>query len=76
VLNGGQVLVLLLFDLYMSSEGRHFETCTYRIMGESAVFLCSISDLHTDKNLCRYIYGTKEQFEIDFHKIASSKGKT
>jgi hypothetical protein len=45
-------------------------------MAEYAVFFFSISDLHNGKNLCRYIYGTKEQFVIDFHKIASSKGKT
>jgi hypothetical protein len=43
-------------------------------MAERAVFFFSISDLHTNKNLCRYIYGTKEQFVIDFHKITSSKG--
>jgi len=44
-------------------------------MAECAVFFFSISDLHTDENLCRYVYGTKEQYVMDFHKIAYSKGK-
>jgi hypothetical protein len=45
-------------------------------MADCAVFFFSIFDLHTDQNLCRYIYGTEELLAIDFHKIASSKGKT
>jgi hypothetical protein len=44
-------------------------------VAECAMFLFSFSDLHTDKNVCRYVYGTKEQLLMDFHKIASLKGQ-